>query len=415
MRFSLSLAAIALTLAALCGCDCNKPRHQSSKDVSNTSGECLSCKDAKKQESKTYDEMRKDQKKTHRQCQDGKCTNSAPVFDFGDSSTSQPNLPPATAPPATQASNDPPVTTPPTTTPPSAIVQSNIGDYDPAVPLNAADQAIVDSVINGSKDLDNRRNRVFVAGDNFPGTPAQLTYCVFDTTVRDLLGVVKKYGANPADIRAPRDADCTAANLKKHIDWIFADIQPNDFRVGCLSCHGSADTDSNGNITGIVCTYDMIKTGIWDETTEITLAYWKEKCKSVPKGCNVVLIFDLCHAGGDIRALLSNQRTPRSTDGPAPVQARLAKATTRLTLRDVNQYNVQFIPMCLDSELSEEGPGTGGLGTWALWSAVDKNGSAAPCTTLIRDTNGNLRTRGATQHVVVVGANAKAPMGQAVK
>lgn len=425
MRFSIFTLILSAMLVSGGCCGNNSPRiavgsRREARAEASANGECLSCKDAKKREAETFRDLKKDVRKTHHKCQNGQCSNPNSSTGVGaefheyevpsDASQPQPNTPPLppVTPPAVQPTTPPTPTTP---VPPSA----NIGDLTPEVALAPGDQAIVDSVLNGSKDLDGRRNRILVAGDNFPGTPALLTYCVFDTVERDLLGMVKKFGANPADIRALRDTECTRANLAKHIDWVFADIQPGDQRFVFLSCHGSADTSSDGSITGIICTYDMISTNIWDETTEITLDYWKAKCQSVPKGCNVTLVFDLCHAGGDIRALLANKRAPRSVDGPAPVQARIAKATKRATLRDVNQYNVQFIPMCLDSELSEEGPSTGGMGTWGLWSAIDKDGAAAPATNVIRDANAALRGNVATQHIVVVGANNKQPLGQAAK
>src|SRR6185436_17468508 len=96
--------------------------------------------------------------------------------------------------------------------------------------------------------------------------------------------------------------------------------------------------------------------------------YWKEKCKSVKAGCNVLIFLDLCYAGADIRAALSGSSTVkkvRAFEGPQYVQDRVAKATKRTLMRDVNVYNVQFFPCCLDSELSQEGPRTGGAGSWS--------------------------------------------------
>ncbi len=342
------------------------------------------------------------------------------VFRFGCCPTYSPpdtSPVPVFVPPAVATPSDP-VAPAPTPAPIQPVVAStdSIGALDPAQPLTAADQAIINSVLNGPKTLDIQPNRVLLAGDNYPQTQSQLTYCVFDTTVRDLLGLAKKFNVAPSDMRALRDSECTKANMVKYIDWVFDSIHPGDTRIVCISSHGTTDTAADGSIQGLVCTYDMVATMNWSDQTEISLDYWKEKCKSVPDGCNVVLIFDCCYAGADIRALMahnSHQLKARSIDGPPIVQARVAAATKRSLMRDVNQYNVQFFPMCLDSELSEEGEITGGMGTWSLWSAVDKDGATAPCTAICRDANAYSRSMGATQHITILGKNAKAPMSKA--
>ncbi len=329
----------------------------------------------------------------------------APVFD---PPTTQPpvDFPPVTVPAEPHSPGEPP-----TSTIADAV---KIGEIDPANPLSLADRAIIDSIVHGSKATDDRRGRFLFAGDNYPGTASSLDYCVFDTSVRHLLGFVKKFGFNPADMRTLQNEEYSRANIIKYVDWVFADIKPGDPRVICLSSHGTKGIGPDGAAQGMVVTHDMISTGQWNATTQIFLEYWKEKCKSVPAGCNVTLVFDLCYAGADIRALVGSLKKNRSVDGPEATQLAVDMAKVRTQMRDVNVYNVQFIPMCLDSELSEEGPSTGGGGSWGLWTAIDTNGIDAACTIQIRSANAVMKQRGFSQHVSILGRNAKAPLTKAV-
>lgn len=310
---------------------------------------------------------------------------------------------------------EPPAVIVPVDTPP--VVTGNIGDLTPEAPLNTADAAIVNSVITGSKELDNRRNRVLLAGCNYPGSDAQLTFCVFDVKVRHLLGFAKKFKIDPADMRLVLDRDYTKANLVRHIDWIFDDIKAGDLRVICLSSHGAQDTMPDGTTAGVVVTADMVYNGEWSAATEIQIDYWKAKCKSVPNGSTVVMIFDLCYSGGDIKAAFGNPghnlKKFRSIDGPPAVQARVAASTKRALLRDVNAYNVVWLPTCLDSELSSEGSRTGGAGSWAIWSSIDKNTVDGLATVICRDGNAFLRADQDSQHLIVLGRNNKQPLFKA--
>lgn len=311
---------------------------------------------------------------------------------------------------------DPPFQPSEPSQPPLTPVSENIGDITPEQRLSAEDTAIITGILNGSKQLDGRRHRVLLAGCNYPGLNAELNYCVFDTATRDALGWVKKFKVDPADVRIVRDTEYTKANMIKHIDWVFDDVRPGDVRVICLSSHGSQDTLSDGSVCGIVVLYDMISTGSWNDSTEIKIDYWIAKCKSVPNGSNVVIIGDLCYAGGDIRAVLSgnpHQKKVRAIDGPPEVQARVAAAPKRALMRDANQYSIQWIPCCLDSELSSEGPRTGGSGHWAIWSSIDKNGINAAATLIVRDGNALLRSNQDTQHLSVIGRNNKQPLTKA--
>lgn len=307
----------------------------------------------------------------------------------------------------------------PPSQPPAIIISDNIGDLTPEGALAESDAKIISAVVNGSKELDNRRNRILLAADNYPGTQAELTYCVFDVRTRHLLGLAKKIGAKTEDMRLALNAEYTKANLTKHVDWVFADLQPGDQRAIFLSSHGGQDTGPDGSVQGLVIVHDMIATGVWSEDTEITLDYWKAKCKSVPPGCNVVLFFDCCYAGSDIRAALvgnphASVKKSRSVDGPPVVQARITLATKRALMRDANQYFIQWFPACLESELSSEGSRTGGSGSWAFWSSVDKNGIDAPCTVICRDANGFLRQNQDSQHLSILGKNNKQPLFKAI-
>lgn len=319
-----------------------------------------------------------------------------------------------------EPTQSPPIVITPPTNPPVnlPVASGNIGDLTPEAALSGEDQVIIASVVNGSKELDNRRNRVLLAGCNYPGTDAQLTYCVFDVKVRHLLGFANKFKIDTADMRLVLDREYTKANLVRHIDWIFDDVKPGDFRAICLSSHGAQDTMPDSTTAGIVVTADMVYSGEWSAATEIQIDYWKAKCKSVPNGCTVVMIFDLCFAGGDIRAAFGNPnhgiKKFRSIDGPPVVQARVAAATKRTLMRDVNVYNVIWFPTCLDSELSSEGSRTGGAGSWAIWSSIDKNTKDAIATVLCRDGNEFLRSNQDTQHLISLGRNNKQPLFKAV-
>lgn len=310
----------------------------------------------------------------------------------------------------------PPTNTDPVQPPPGPVNPPVSGDaigaLNPEAQLSAADSAIISQVLNGPKSLDNQRNRILLAGCNYPGTQSSLTYCVFDVQVRHLLGLVKKFKIDPADIRLVLDREYTKANLVKHIDWIFDGVQPGDKRAIFMSSHGAQDTLSDGSTAGVVCTWDMISQGAWNADTEIQLPYWQAKCRSVPPGSNVLLLFDLCYSGSDIRALFANpgHKTARSVTGPPVVQARVEKATVRALMRDANQYSIQWFPMCLDSELSSEGSRTGGAGSWSWWSSIDKNGVDALSTLICRDANAYLRSNQDTQHITVLGRNNKQPI-----
>src|SRR6185436_5460323 len=127
---------------------------------------------------------------------------------------------------------------------------------DPGVPLGNADIQIIQAVLGGSKELDNRRNRILLAGCDYPGSVSSLDYCVFDTRTRHLLGLVKKFKIDPANIRLLRNEEYTKANLVKHIDWVFDDVQPGDLRGIFLSSHGSVDTGADGSVEGLIVTWE---------------------------------------------------------------------------------------------------------------------------------------------------------------
>src|SRR6185295_5319807 len=108
-------------------------------------------------------------------------------------------------------STQPPISTPtqPPTQPPSLppVLSDAIGEISPEVPLSVENKAIIESVLNGPKTLDNRRHRILVAGDDYPNTDAALNYCVFDTQTRHLIGLVKKFKIDPANIRCLRNQE----------------------------------------------------------------------------------------------------------------------------------------------------------------------------------------------------------------
>ncbi len=339
---------------------------------------------------------------------------------FGICPLCPPKPQPVFDPPVQQPSTEVPsfpqiiVVNPPTTgvEPPTESVVK-IGSIIPSDPLHASDLAIINGLIANPKDTPNQRHRILLAGDNYPGTNSALDYCIFDTSCRHALGLVKSFKIDPSSFRVLRNSEYSKANLVKFTDWVFDDVQPGDIRAIFLSSHGTKDIGPSGAVEGLIVTHDMIATGVWSPETEIRIDYWKMKCRSVSQGCNVTLVFDMCHAGADIRALLGSIKKSRSIEGPQVVQERVDTAKTRTVMRDVNVYNIQFIPMCLDSELSEEGPNTGGAGSWGLWNAIDDLGIDAPTTTLVRSTNGYLKSNVFSQHVTVLGRNSKMPLFKA--
>jgi len=130
-----------------------------------------------------------------------------------------------------------------------------------------------------------------LVGDNYPGTSAQLNYCVNDTD--DVYqALTTKYGFPAANITYLKDQQCTDANIKAAIQWLIANSDANSTVVFYYSGHGSkstTDVDGDGIRTDYsIVPYDL--TRIWDAQLA---ALFRPLASQ-----HAWLAFDSCYSGG---------------------------------------------------------------------------------------------------------------------
>lgn len=389
--------SLFLCLFGCCGNSANKDsKGLQNKDASAVK-QCQQCADvALKQENSTYKKTLAEEKVVHQdnvakiKAQRKACITTEPTVPFNPvnlGETPEPNG--SIVPPEPQ-------------TPP---LFSEAG-----VDLTDVEKADVQAIAS-VKTTDNIRNRVVCLGDNFPGLAAELHYCVFDMQ-KSAVRHFEKLGFKKEEIRLITNAELTAEGMKKWIAWAMADTQPGDKRGVFMSMHGAEDTDASGKIIQIPVTYDMISTGNWSPATEIEPGWLTAQIQTVCDGCNVLIVMDLCHAGG-VRPLLRVTRTGKSVVGPEYVVQRTTVATqTSKAFANINTLNCTFIPMCGAGQLSEESSNTGGAGTWAFWRAIDKLGPNARAVDIVKEMRIDLRANAFSQTPECLGKYALKPIYQ---
>jgi len=138
--------------------------------------------------------------------------------------------------------------------------------------------------------------KALIVGDNYPGTPAQLSGCANDAAhMRDYLR-----GQGFDDITVLLDRDCTRQAIERELDRLVGSLTGRDLGVFYDSGHG---TEGSISLTpgapairheGIV-PYDYRTAGIlWDEKVREILAY-------VHSDARMVMILDTCFSGGMYR------------------------------------------------------------------------------------------------------------------
>jgi hypothetical protein len=142
-----------------------------------------------------------------------------------------------------------------------------------------------------------------------PGGP-DLRGCVND--VRDMahtlvaLGYVRPV---PASLRILTDANATRAKVLEGLDWLIRGARREDRLIFYFSGHGSMIPDTSGDETvdakdETICPHDYATNGMLrDDDLRAVLA-------RVPKGVNMEVILDTCHAGSGTRELAAIAATP---------------------------------------------------------------------------------------------------------
>lgn len=257
--------------------------------------------------------------------------------------------------------------------------------------------------------------RAVVFGNNYPGTDAQLYQCVNDA-VKNILGLVRVYGFDPHNIVMYVNDECTAANYKASANWLLTDkAAPAGRRFFGNSSHGAQDADSTGKLRDVIVTWDMVKTGKWDETTVVPWDLWHDSIRQAPEGVTFVILNDCCHAGGVMKLIGpaplptagTPQRLARALEGPVEVQKRVAEARKRNT-RALTSTNAQIkrgtvFAACRSDQLASEGE-NGGAATDAFWASArsmpETKYSILP---LIKASNAHMAQRGFKQNMNPVG------------
>lgn len=316
--------------------------------------------------------------------------------------TPTPEFPQADFPQNGVTNNTPPVGS---QAPPSSQQPDTLPD--PANIASENDQAIINEILaNGTSEDTLPRaatgDRAVVFGNNYPGTNAELHGCVKDA-YKNALNLVKIDHFSTKNIRLFLNQQCTAANYRKWVVWSLTDIQPNDRRFIGNSSHGSEDT-IDGKVVGLICTWDMISTGVWDANTEITYDWWYNTLRMTSG--NYFFLNDCCHAGGVARfSLIDRGRRIRSLPPPANVALRIDQAVEKQPTLQARSKELtgSLNPACAENELSEENA-DGGFGTEAYWTARRAGNMAM--VNIVKAENAYMRQIAASQHMQLIGRNA---------
>ncbi len=239
-------------------------------------------------------------------------------------------------------------------------------------------------------------NRCLCMGDNYPGLSAQLKQCVNDMLKMSVVIVRYKIFTTSEIVYLFNEND-TKINIEVLAAWAKENKQKHDRRWMLRSSHGAEDTDKDGKIVQVIVTYDMIAKNDWSTATEVSLDYWRDWSASIPADDDPPLIaFDCCHAGGAFgKPLLRPGHIARSTAGPDYVTKRVNDATKTRTMRGtLDSFNVCFIPMCEDSQLSEESSDVGGAGFWSMRVAIQTLGLQAKNKVIVKQMRTTLKNNG---------------------
>jgi hypothetical protein len=266
----------------------------------------------------------------------------------------------------------------------------------------------------GLQAIGKQGERAAVFGNNYPGTDAELHQCVNDA-VKNIIGLVRVYGFDPHNIVLYVNDECTAASYKASANWLLTDkTAPPGRRFFGNSSHGAQDADNTGILRDVIVTWDMVKTGRWDETTEVPWELWHDSIRQAPEGVSFVVLNDCCHAGGIMKLIGpaplptagTPQRLVRSLEGPAEVQKRVAEARKRHT-RALTTTNAQIkrgtvFAVCRSDQLASEGE-TGGAGTDAFWASARSMPDKYSILPIIKASNAHMAQRGFKQNMNPVG------------
>jgi hypothetical protein len=178
-------------------------------------------------------------------------------------------------------------------------------------------------------------DRALVVGISDYGRLKQpLPGCINDMNEwRDLL--VGLQGFRPDDVRLLADDRATKSEIETRLSWLLADAEDGDRRVFIFAGHGArvrrrdGDTgDLDDQLDEALVAYpppvgDVDSYLIYDDD----LADLVDRSRAGQSSCNITFIFDSCHSGGMLRAMIAlgtDAPVPRCWEPPPDIAARSA-------------------------------------------------------------------------------------------
>lgn len=197
-------------------------------------------------------------------------------------------------------------------------------------------------------------NRYRIAGADLQG-------CINDVTnVRDLL--FKYFGFTNRDIRVLVDERATKKNILSRLKWLVEKARAGDALLFHFSGHGSQILDRDGDELKdkkdeILCPHDMDWDGNFIADDDLYKLF-----KTLPKGVNLEVLLDCCHAGTGTREMMAIKNLPlemsfklRFLPPPVDIACREDEdMEVRRLLRGRNPVNHVLFSGCRENQTSAD-------------------------------------------------------------
>jgi hypothetical protein len=129
---------------------------------------------------------------------------------------------------------------------------------------------------------------VVCAINNYGGAPNDLPSCINDA--RAFVELLQRdYGCH--DIKTLFDAEATAANVEKALEWLVGDATPGDWRVLYYSGHGLTDLVDETMKEFLVLVDETGRPALWEDDKLVAIT------QSLPPGV-LTAVLDCCFSGG---------------------------------------------------------------------------------------------------------------------
>lgn len=138
--------------------------------------------------------------------------------------------------------------------------------------------------------------KALVIGINYTNTEQELKGCIADATNIHKLLLQNEYNHKNVKLLTDNTAiKPTKFNIEQHLKWLFNNSVEGDTLFLYFSGHGSQVRDTNGDERDgkdeVLVPLDFKTKSV------ITDDFINKELSVVPKGVNVIAIFDCCHAG----------------------------------------------------------------------------------------------------------------------